>query len=197
MPGLELPTGLVAKLSRQEPRPTGLLMASVAVVLDGTPPPRVLLIKRAERIGDPWSGQVAFPGGKSQEGDGSLRQTAVRETREELGLDLSGGSRFLGYFRTFRTHTGTMDVVPSVFSLEEEARLTPNGEVSAYFWAELGRLSSPDAAAVYRRERADGAVDMPAFRVGGHVVWGLTYRILSDLIQGGQPSGHVASRAPD
>ena len=69
--------------------------AAVAVVLHDEASPRVLLMKRAERHGDPWSGHISLPGGRYQASDGDLRVTAIRETREELGIDLEdpGGAR--------------------------------------------------------------------------------------------------------
>ena len=83
---------LVKNLAPHEPPQTGLRFASVALIVRDRRLPSVLLIRRAERTGDPWSGQVAFPGGKKQEGDLTARDTAVRETMEEVGIDLSRSS---------------------------------------------------------------------------------------------------------
>src|SRR5579863_6444108 len=74
--------------------------AAVAVVVRDTEEgDEVLLIKRAERDGDPWSGHIALPGGRVQKQDESFKATAVRETREEVGVDLDANASFLGYMR--------------------------------------------------------------------------------------------------
>jgi 8-oxo-dGTP pyrophosphatase MutT (NUDIX family) len=156
-------------------------------MLTGRHAPRTLLIKRAERTGDPWSGQVAFPGGKFQEGDTSARDTAVRETLEEVGIDLATSSEFLGYFRSFRTHTGNMDVVPALFLLKGDVRVRTNEEVTSFLWVGLERLTSDRARATYSLRLGGESREVPAFRVGGYVVWGLTQRIISALLE--QPLG--------
>jgi len=96
------------------PEPPGEATASVAMTLAG-PSLKTLMIKRAEREGDPWSGQVAFPGGRRERQDRSLLETATRETKEEVGIDLQRSAVYLGHLGAFRTHTGTMLVVPCAF----------------------------------------------------------------------------------
>lgn len=169
--------------------PTGeMRIASVAMVLDGKEIPRILLIKRAELDGDPWSGQVAFPGGKSSEEDRDARATAVRETREELGVELDRDGDFLGYFDSFRTHTGTMEVVPSVFLLKRSVEVRTSDEVSSYRWVGLPALLAPEARTVHDIRFQGEPRGMPAYRVGDYVVWGLTHRILSSLLADNGPS---------
>jgi 8-oxo-dGTP pyrophosphatase MutT (NUDIX family) len=174
---------LVMRLSDQEPRRRNVRLAAVSVMLKDKEAPSVLLIRRAERPGDPWSGQIAFPGGKMQPGDGTARGTAVRETLEEVGVDLNRSSEFLGYASATMTHTGTMLVVPSVFFLTKEVAVRQNEEVASHRWVELGRLFSPEAKATHQMSYGDSAVELPAFEVGDYVVWGLTHRIVSLLLQ--------------
>lgn len=173
----------MGKLDSEEPRTSQLRRAAVSVILRDKPSPSILLIKRAERDGDPWSGQVAFPGGKSQEGDATLRDTAVREAQEEVGIDLVMNSDFLGYFTPFRTHTGTMDVVPTVFLLREDVEVRFNEEVSSYQWVRLDDLTSLAAKSVSEIDLGGQVKETPAFVVGGYVVWGLTHRIISALLE--------------
>jgi len=165
-----------------EPPQKGLRFASVAVIVRDRRFPSVLLIRRAERMGDPWSGQVAFPGGKMQEGDRTARETAARETREEVGIDLDRCGEFLGYGGVTTTHTWTMDVVPSVFELKESVAVKPNGEVASFRWVELEELLRPSARSSYQVGRGGRTIGMPAYVVGDYVVWGLTYRILSTFL---------------
>jgi len=176
---------LVQNLVPQEPPQTGLRFASVALIVRGRQVPSVLLIRRAERVGDPWSGQVAFPGGKMQEGDTTARDTAVRETIEEVGIDLNESSEFLGYGGVATTHTGTMNVVPAVFELKGSVDVKPNAEVASFRWVDLDELLAPSARSTYELDGGEGAVGMPAYRVGDYVVWGLTYRILSACLDDG------------
>ena len=169
---------LLENLVPHEPPQTGMRFASVAMIVRDRRLPSILLIRRAERAGDPWSGQVAFPGGKMQEGDVTARDTAVRETMEEVGIDLNRSSEFLGYGRVATTHTGTMDVVPAVFELKESVEVKPNGEVASFRWVELDELLAPSARSTYQLDRDGSAAGMPAYQVGDYLVWGLTYRIL-------------------
>jgi 8-oxo-dGTP pyrophosphatase MutT (NUDIX family) len=173
---------LVKNLVPNEPLQTGLRFASVALIVRDRQLPSVLLIRRAERSGDPWSGQVAFPGGKMQEGDRTARDTAVRETKEEVGINLSSSAEFLGYGALSTTHTGTMDVVPSAFELKESVEVRPNAEVASFRWVELDELLAPSARSTYAVSSEGGDVDVPAYVVGDYVVWGLTYRILSTFL---------------
>lgn len=173
---------VVRDLVPYEPPQKGLRFASVSVILRDRKSPSVLLIKRAERAGDPWSGQVALPGGKMQEDDKTARDTAVRETLEEVGVDLSRSGEFLGYGGLTTTHTGTMDVVPSVFELKESVEVKPNEEVASFRWVELDDLLRPSARSTYEFDQVGKPVALPAYVVGDYVVWGLTYRILSTLL---------------
>jgi 8-oxo-dGTP pyrophosphatase MutT (NUDIX family) len=171
---------ITSKLAKDEPRVVGKKLAAVSIILSGKDSPQVLLIKRAERAGDPWSGQVALPGGKFEDVDSGARAVAVRETREEVGIDLEAAAEFLGYYEPIMTHTGTMDVVPSVYLLRGEVKVTPNEEVSSYRWIDLGRLLGPESRSTYRLPFG-GGIEMPAAVVDDYLVWGLTYRILSSL----------------
>jgi len=181
--GSEIIARVTRNLAAHEPSPKGLRFAAVSIMVRGTRFPSVLLIKRAERTGDPWSGQIAFPGGKMQSGDETPRDTAIRETREEVGVDLSRGAEFLGYAPTATTHTGNLKVVPAVFMLKEGVEISPNEEVASYRWVDLEDLTAPKAKTTYRLNYDGGIVEMPAFRVDDYVVWGLTHRILNSVLR--------------
>ena len=157
-------------------------MAAVAMILKDKSNPQVLLIKRSDRKSDPWSGQIALPGGKMQAGDTSAKETATRETSEEVGIDLKR-AEFLGYAGVIPTHTGTIRVVPCVFVLRQEVEVVPNGEVASYRWVKLKELLSPGTKSTYQLSYGGETVEMPSYVVGDYVVWGLTYRILSSILQ--------------
>jgi 8-oxo-dGTP pyrophosphatase MutT (NUDIX family) len=172
-----------SNLDKNEPREKGLRFAAVSVMLRDRLNPSVLLIKRAERAGDPWSGQIAFPGGKTQPEDRTARGTATRETLEEVGIDLSKVAEFLGYGTLTTTHTGTMDVVPTVFLMKEEVEATANDEVASYRWIQLGELLAPGSKSSFRLKTPGSVVELPAYTAGDYVVWGLTHRILDSLLK--------------
>jgi 8-oxo-dGTP pyrophosphatase MutT (NUDIX family) len=164
-------------LSNEESQLKGA-SASVAVILDSKM--RVIMIRRANKENDPWSNQIAFPGGKRERDDRRYVDTAIRETREELGIDLSKDSEFLGYLGIFSTHTGKMLVVPSVFYSNNRLEPRPNGEVSGFYWIELSSLGSNKTNYAFYRE---GKLVMnDAFNFEDCIIWGLSYRILIKLL---------------
>jgi 8-oxo-dGTP pyrophosphatase MutT (NUDIX family) len=165
---------------------SGRSRAAVALVLHETAAdgPEVLFIERATRFGDPWSGQMAFPGGRVDPGDADALAAAVRETREEVGLDLTHAER-LG--RLSDLNAGLRLVAPLVLSafvyrLDERAPLVPNYEVREALWVPVARLLDPAHHVDYRW----GIGRHPGIVVGEpdrHVVWGLTYRLVAELLR--------------
>lgn len=142
------------------------------------------MIERAERAGDPWSGQVAFPGGRVDPVDGSFMEAAVRETEEEVGVRLGQSSRFLGYMEGVEARNRRVTVVPSVFELTRRATPALSGEVASTFWVPLAELLGKENRSVYVLRRGGRRVDLPAFVYEGRVIWGLTERILSAIVDG-------------
>ncbi len=147
----------------------------------------ILFIRRAERESDPWSGHMAFPGGRFEPNDCNLHETAVRETREEIGLDLAVAGRLLGRIDDVTTFSHAkpvgLIVTPFVFSVNEAPEFSPNEEVAEVLWAPLGPLArrERDTTRPYRLRGQE--VDLPAFDVDGRVVWGLTYLMISALFR--------------
>ena len=178
--------GLDALRRQLPPRAPGGAHAAVAVTLrpHGNQL-QVLLILRAERAGDPWSGHVALPGGRRDGDDPDDVATAVRETREEVGIDLVEDAVLLGGLEPVapRSDAGGMLVAPWVFSVPAGTRATPNMEVQAATWIPLSSLAEPRAAAEYRYELPNGSyLIFPALRANGLTIWGMTYRILMELL---------------
>lgn len=143
----------------------------------------VLLIRRAVREQDPWSGHMAFPGGRAEPSDVDLEDTAVRETREEMGLDLRRHGVVLGRLddvpATARGQVTGMVVSPFVWLIRETPALAPNHEVDEVHWASVGELASGSLDTTFEYVWQGQTLDLPAFRVGERVVWGLTHKMLA------------------
>ena len=169
------------------PEATDFLQAAVALVVRGGDRLEVLLIKRARRQGDPWSGHMALPGGRRDRNDDSLLGTAMRETEEETGVVLEELGLHLGRLEVVRpvsAHLPRMSITPHVFGVPAEttARVASH-EVDAVHWIAIERLRSPDVRGEIEIPFPEGAVSFPCIRVAGDVVWGLTYRILDDFLR--------------
>ena len=115
-----LERALAAREPREFSRLAAPRRAAVSVLLryrDGEP--EVLLMRRAEHEGDRWSGHVSFPGGREEDHDPTLRATAVRETREEVGIDLDATARAIGQLDAVRAIARgkilPMSITPFVF----------------------------------------------------------------------------------
>ncbi len=141
----------------------------------------VLLGKRVRRTEDPWSGQISFPGGHRHPEDPSLLETAIRETQEEVLLDVRGKAEILGHLAPRSPgNVPTMLVVPFVALASEPLDPRPGPEMEATFWAPLAALP-PSSAQTVVQTRV-GELRVPAFLWQGRVIWGLTYRILEELL---------------
>ena len=147
--------------------------------------PELLFIKRAEYPSDPWSGQVAFPGGRREEQDASLEETAIRETLEETGIDVAVGGRILGALDEIQPQSVRLPALvvrPFVAVVNEPPSLTLTSEVAAAFWLPLRSLRELDS---WRDTEVTGRglkMIRRAFHHEGHVIWGLTERIIAQLL---------------
>lgn len=161
--------------------------AAVAIIVrEMVEGPQILLIRRAERSSDPWSGHMAFPGGREEPHDESLFATAVRETREEVALDLTESGRLLGPLSVLpaiaRGKTTGMMIAPFVFELTREAPLVYNAsEVAEALWVPVEPLMRGALQTTVPYELAGRRLSLPAHDYEGRIVWGLTYRMLDSL----------------
>ncbi|MBW2272879.1 MAG: CoA pyrophosphatase [Deltaproteobacteria bacterium] len=163
----------------------GKRQAAVAMVLrEGEASPELLFIERAHHAGDPWSGHMAFPGGRVESADGSARQAAERETLEEVGVSL-GVADYLGRVDDVQGHAAAaardMVISAHVYQLLEPSELVPNYEVQEAFWFPLAGLLDDARHVVHAIDLPGRGARFPGILVGvpeRHVVWGLTYRFL-------------------
>lgn len=139
----------------------------------------LLLVKRVENPSDTWSGQMALPGGKREPKDESLKDTAVRETWEEIGVAV-GTCRFLGVLDAVKSEPmPKFKILPFVVLLEDEPRLKLNkAELETFIWVPYEEVSSQRKGTV---QFSFGEV--PAYIFAEGIVWGITYNILSEFIQ--------------
>ena len=161
---------------------TGCGRAAVAMILDEYLD--VLFIVRAIQEGDPWSGHVGFPGGRRNDADLDLFQTAVRETHEEIGLDLST-ARFLGILDEVRSPAaGPMAVVarPYVFLIRKIPVLTLNHEVADTLSVSLSGLAAGNGRGQFVLDWRGAKVTLPCVDCEGQRLWGMTLRMVDDLL---------------
>jgi 8-oxo-dGTP pyrophosphatase MutT (NUDIX family) len=183
-----LRSSLASRRAVEEEQEAGVRKASVALIFragqDGSP--ELLFIKRAEYPGDPWSGQIAFPGGREESGDHSLWETAARETREETGIDLAHEGMLIGVLDDLRPRTVRLPPVvvrPYVAVLERREPLELSPEVALAFWIPFGALAhkaSWQEDTVFARGMQ---INARVFRHEDHVIWGMTERILAQLLE--------------
>jgi len=167
------------------------MQAAVAMILaEGRDDLDVCFIRRAEREGDPWSGQVAFPGGRAEARDPNANAVAERETYEEIGLKLDPAHLIapLPVRPIDRQHLNHLS--PFVYYVDEHtrnsARVAERHEVASVFWVPLHHLFEPSAATDLEYPLAGTAQRFPGIRYQDHVIWGLTLRILesfADIMQ--------------
>lgn len=139
-----------------------------------------LFIKRRKRPGDPWSGQVAFPGGVFAKDDGNTFNSVTREVEEEVGLKLGVDAEAVGMLNIASPlNKPQLKVVPYVALLKREVKLNPGVEVDRTFWAPLTELQEEVVEVNVKGER----LKVKAYRYGGEVIWGMTARLIEELIK--------------
>lgn len=177
--------GRRAVVRPEDPEPR---RAAVALVLrlgdDGTP--ELLFAKRAEYPGDPWSGHIAFPGGRREPGDRDAWDTAARETWEETGLDLRVDGVLLGTLDDLYPRNPALPNVvvrPHVAVAAPRTALTLSDELAAAFWVPITRFADPTVATTSVVQARGHALVVPSFVHDGHTIWGMTHRILQQLLE--------------
>lgn len=159
----------------------GAREAAVAALI--TPSLEVVLIRRAEYDRDPWSGHVSLPGGGREPDDPDAVATALRETHEELGVEVPRAA-LLGPLEPVPTRPGLPQLVirPFVFALAEEPTWRPNREVAAVHRLSLDALLRGEGRGRFTWERGRERYVLPRVDFSGERLWGLTLHILDDLL---------------
>ena len=163
---------------------------AVAVILsedNGSNPNgiQLLFIKRANRPSDPWSGHLAFPGGRINVEDKDPRMAAERETKEEIGLELKG-SEFFGQLDDLHTVTTSMLVSAFVYEIDYSSSFDVNTEVAEVFWYPVSGLLYPQRHAMRRFDHRGVVETWPSIDLrlpNLPFLWGVTYRFIVHLLK--------------
>lgn len=155
--------------------------AAVAVILHGSGLDfEALYVRRICNPLDPWSGQVAFPGGRCREGDRSIIETAIREVYEETGIELSRLD-IVGLMESFYpTNEPELEVVPVVALVKTKPNVRLSSELQEYFWAPINKLS---IGSVEVKLSSGELRRVEAYIYEEFIIWGLTARITKSLIE--------------
>jgi len=161
--------------------------AAVAIVVRLGPgdEPEILFIQRAVYEGDPWSGQIAFPGGREEEGDETLADTAIRETFEEMSIDLGANAELIAALddlHPMHIRLPAVVVRPFLFLASELPPPVLSDEVADCFWVPLSVLLDRSVWKEATVLAGGTEISRFAFHHRGYVVWGMTERILSGLL---------------
>ncbi len=162
--------------------------AAVALILrlGGSDALEILLIKRATYAGDPWSGHIAFPGGRQEPGDATLEHTAIRETWEETAIDLTRQGVVLGWLNDVQPRTPVLPplvITPYVALVPSDICPQTGPEVAEAFWAPVRALQEPQASREVVLELTGGPRAVSSFQHRGYTIWGLTERILRNFFE--------------
>ena len=158
--------------------------ASVSLILsENDNSVSILFIERAERAGDPWSGDIAFPGGKGELTDSSRLITSIRETREEIGIDLHEKDCIGKLSNLSLESSHNFSIFPYVFqkikcnefNLEIE-------EVADCFWVELNNFLNISNYSSTIKEFRGNKYTVPSLMLNNKKVWGITYILLTELL---------------
>jgi 8-oxo-dGTP pyrophosphatase MutT (NUDIX family) len=158
----------------------------------------LLFIRRSEWKGDPWSGHVSFPGGRVDATDPGPLEAAVRETREEVGLDL-GADMLVGPLDDLAAVGGRPGLVvrPYVFVWPGPLpALVPNEEVAETLIVPVGRLLEGTGRSTMTWQREGVTATLPCVTLGEHRLWGLTLRMVDDLLDRIDGKGTGLRRTP-
>ena len=160
--------------------------AAVAIMVrEGSDATEMLMIRRATREGDPWSGHMGFPGGRRDPEDASNFSCALRETREEIGVDLSQWGTPLGELSDVNTGCRKarpeMLVTPFIFQVGELPALTPNYEVDDVVWVPLHFLMNEANREPLEWDWKGKKMETDSYLYDSYRIWGLSLMMIDEM----------------
>jgi 8-oxo-dGTP pyrophosphatase MutT (NUDIX family) len=176
------------------PADPSLSEAAVLLAVRVSDPLELLLIERAEKEGDPWSGHMALPGGRREPSDAGLLATALRETHEETGIVVPPDAVLgpLDEVRPSSRRRFSILIAPFVAVVPPGTRAVPApAEVETALWIPLPHLASDTAVDEILIELEEGSATFPALSYQDYVIWGLTHRILTGFMEVARDAGLV------
>lgn len=186
--------GLGRRTPFRGPVDPALSQAAVLLVVRPTDPMELLLIERAEKEGDPWSGHMALPGGRREPGDVDLLATALRETEEEIGIRVAPDTILgeLDELRPTARRRFAITIAPYVAAVPTDTVPVPApAEVETVVWVPLPHLASDEAVDEVLIELDEEPLTLPALNYQEYVIWGLTHRILTGFMDIAREAGLV------
>ena len=161
--------------------------AAVAIMVrEGQEATELLMIRRATREGDPWSGHMGFPGGRRDPEDPSNFSCALRETEEELGVDLSQWGAPLGELSDvntgWRKDRPEILVTPFIFSVSELPELAPNDEVDDVVWVPLHFLMDEGNREPLEWKWKGQKMETDSYLYDCYRIWGLSLMMIDEMM---------------
>jgi 8-oxo-dGTP diphosphatase len=185
-----LPTRIMLEIlerslaGQQEPFPSDSkkTRGAVAVLLkEETGDLCLLMIRRHESSRDPWSGQMAFPGGHADSQDRTLFDTVARETLEEVGIDIRKQT-FLGCLRNVEPKNAPMIVAPFIFLVEGDVRPRTSSEAKEIIWIPMSFLLDRNNVSSTIVPIDGKEIRMGCYEYSSHIIWGMSFRIIREIV---------------
>ncbi len=181
----ELRRWLLQQLPQKQPIFSADRQAATAVIITADSLD-LLLMERAQDPRDPWSGQMALPGGRRDPSDMDLVFTAQRESKEEVGISLSR-KQFAGFLPPLEAlpqrAKETLMIQPVVFIVPERQQLTLNAEAASALWVPYSLLTRTEQRQNFALKREGISYNLPCWNISGKTIWGLTERMLTSFIE--------------
>ena len=162
--------------------------AAVAISLrSGVSGPEILMIQRAVREGDPWSGQMGFPGGRKDTADLTDVACAKRETQEEISFDLDTYGELVCQLSDvntgWRADRPEMLVAPFIFKVDSTPVFELNHEVDDTLWVPLNFLLDDANRGRHQWDWRGEVLESDAFTYDGRLIWGLSLMMIDELLE--------------
>lgn len=141
----------------------------------------LLMIKRRENPRDPWSGQMAFPGGHADLEDRTLLDTVAREAEEEVGIDIRD-KEFLGCLSNVQPRNAPMVVAPFVFLLTASVHPKTSIEAEEILWVPMSFLLNSENVSSIMVPIGHEVISMGCYKYSNHTIWGLSFRIIREIV---------------